>query len=276
MKIKPLCFCLIISIYINIFTFGIKNNVLAKETTRVLFLKANTIVDISLGYIRLNNYSKAERALVWSYKIAKDIDEPYSRFAIFYEIVDKYLMLSRSEQALRIAELIELPDIRSDAFAKIAYQYAGACEYKKALGVSLKIEDSFIRALVLYKMVDKLTETGLYEEAIKMASALENSPKVIIKLLSVQNLANKMFNEVTVEDIDAQSLPQIDSVNDPYRTSRELIGFARSYLSLRLNDAAKKILFKVFLVAEQIKQGPLRQDILDRVEIIYRKLSKFH
>lgn len=270
---RALCY-LAAAVYINLSVFCIKDSVQAQGREKELFSRPNALVKASLVYIKLKNYDKAEKALDAAYRIADKIDEQLSRAIILSEIADKYIMLDKNEKAFKIAGVIAFADVREDAFTKVAYRYIEQSEYKKALEAASRIESPFAQALALYKMVNRLTDIGLYEEAIKIAKVMGSSRVMVNKLVTLQihlKKALKRDNDL----VKRQLLPQSKSLAEPYLKAKELVAAAQQYLSLILYEPAKNILSLATLIAEDIKPESLKKDILYKIGITYGRIRGF-
>lgn len=274
MKTKTRFFCIVIFIFVNIFIFRTENSADAYEKVDELFLKSYALIETCLDYIRLNNYDKAEETLDTTYKIAKNINEPILRAIIFYEIVDKYIVLDKNEKAFGLAKEIEFSDVKDEAYAKIAYKYVELGDYRKAQVTARQIKDHFSAALSLYKMINKFHELGLYEEAIKMVDSVVVSSYVVGKLITVQFLSKKIGAE-DKRGLNRQYLEQIHALEDPYKKCILYIKMIKLYLFLWLYWPAKDILSVVESAAEDIKSEPLKKDILSKIENLSKRISKF-
>ena len=262
MKTEKIFRCITIFIYISIVIVSPRNNLEAGKITKGLFLKSSSLVKISLGYVKLKKYGMANAALGAAYKIALNMDEQFSRTIILYEITDKYIILNKNQDALRVAEAIEFADVKYDAFSNIAYRYVEQGKFNTATDVVKKIKDNFTKALWLYKIVNKLTEIGLYEEAVKMTKAI-NSQRPIYSDLIDNSLTDIKFE------------PQSKSLNEPYQEARRLIDAADQYFSVILYEPAKALLSKAVLISKDIKQESLRKDVLFRKDIVNGKINNF-
>lgn len=251
-----------------------RNNLEAGKITKGLFLKSRSLVKISLGYVKLKKYGMANAALGAAYKIALNMDEQFSRAIILYEITDKYIILNKNQDALRVAEAIEFADVKYDAFSNIAYRYVEQGKFNTATDIVKKIKDNFTKALWLYKTVNKLTEIGLYEEAVKMTKAINSQRPIYSDLINVQVCTKKMLKiDNSLTDIKFE--PQSKSLNEPYQEARRLIDAADQYFSVILYEPAKALLSKAVLISKDIKQESLRKDVLFMKDIVNGKINNF-
>ena len=267
-------FFLAVLVFANLFAYCPEAGAKGEPKDEELFFKSNTLIKISLHYIKPKNYNNAEKALNAAYKIARKIKEPYSREIVLFELSDKYLLLNNTENAYKVAKVIEFSDVQSEAFAKIAYKYAELGKYSEASEITKQINNPFSKAKALYKIVNKLTDLELYDQAIKIAKETEDSTAVIKELVSVQILANRLL----IEDHDLifeQYLTNLSHPNGLHRKSSELIEVADRYLELYLFELAKKILVIAATISQRIDSQSIRQDTLQRIEVIRNKISKF-
>ncbi len=271
---KKAFYCLALLVYINLFTVCLKVNAETHPQHKDLFFKADTLIKISLHFIKLKDYDKAENALKAAYKVVREIKEPYSREIVLFELSDKYLLINKTENAFKIAKIIEFPDVQSEAFAKISYKYAELGDYTLASKITKQIKDPFSKAKALYRIVNKLTDLELYDQAIKIAKETEDSKDVIKELVLVQILANRL-HLVNLDLIVDQNLSNLSNPDGLYRRSRVLTEVADKYLDLCLYELPKKILARATLIATRIGQQSLRQDAFQKIEGLNNKISEF-
>lgn len=269
---KKAFFCLSLLAFINLFVC-LKANVQAQTQDKEFFFKSDTLIKISLHYIKLKDYKTAEKTLKAAYKTAKKIKEPYSREIIFNEIVDKYILMGENENAFRVALFLEFSDVQSEAFAKITYKCAELANFALAAETIKQIKDPFSKARTFYRIVNKLTDLELYEEATKFAAETEKSSILIGEFIAVEFLENRLQKQ-NGDSAAGQYLIEPGSPDELYRRSKELAEISERYSDLYLFGLAKKILFRAARVAKQISLESLKQDALYRIEIARNRMDK--
>lgn len=267
-------FYLTVLAYISLCAVCLKANAETLPPDKELFFKSDTLIKISLRYIQLQDHNKAEKALDAAFKIAKEIKDPYSRGIVLFELSDKFLLLDDTENAYQVAKAIEFSDVQSETLVKIAYKYAELEKFALATRVTKEIKDPFSKARAFYKIVNKLTDLELYDQAIKFAKEAEDSQAVIEEFVTVQFLANRLLKENHDLIVD-QHLINLIYPNELYRKSKELTKVAAQYFNLYLFELAKKILVRAATIAQKIDSQSLREDVLQRIEEIRNKISKF-
>lgn len=271
---KKLFLCLATSLYLTSFIFCLRVNAGNQLQDKDFFHRSDTLVKISLHYIKLKDYANAEKPLKAACKIAEKIKEPYSREIILFELSDKYLQINNLEVAYKLAKLIEFSDVKSEVIAKIAYKYTELGDYTSAQKVTKQIEDPFSKAKALYKIVNRLTDLELYNEAIKITKGTEDSHSVIKEVVVVQILERRF---VPV-GLDSLVRPGQDSFNNPdelYIKSKNLVETANQYFGIYLFEPAKRILHRAAIIAGRIGIQSLRQDVLQKIEVANGKIYGF-
>lgn len=258
---------------INLFVFLTQANSYAQEKGD--FLKADKLIRISVGYIKLKNYDHALKALGSAYRMAVRLDEPLSRSIILNEIADKYIILGMPESALGVSKEIKFSDIQAGILSKIAYKYAASGEYKKAARIARNIEDYFPRALLLYRITNDLTEVGSYELAIEMARAIAHSSSIVKKFIGVQ-IMDKIMTRKGEKKATRHLLLSFKEYDNPYNECRRLIDIAgRYFYPRRMYEHSKDILSRAIVIAQNVNSDSFRRDLLERIGGLYKEINDF-
>jgi hypothetical protein len=251
MKTKNASLCITCFVFLYLSAHGLLNNAEAKTLNNGYFAKSSTLIRICLGYIRLKNYNKAEKALDSGYKIAQKMDESFSRNILLNEVTDKYILLAKYEKALKAAKGLEFQDVRSAASSKIAYHYVEIGDYKKTIDLIKQIKDPLLKAMLLYKIVNRLNDLELYDESIEILADTMDSPYLTEKLVIVQSLERKMLKR----NREISYVPEVNPLLSPeqkYSEAGRLALIAKKYFALKLYQPAREVLFRAGLISREI------------------------
>lgn len=260
--------------FVFLFLF-ISSNAKADSLSNRYFAKSRALIRTSLGFIKLKNYNKAERALDSGYKMAQRLEELFSRNIILNEIADKYILLERYEKAFKVAREIEFSDIRSVVFSKIAYHYVERGDYQKTISLTKQIKDRLLKAMLLYRIVNKLNELELYDESMEILANTMDSSYLIEKLVVVQRLEKRMLKRNRKISYTKEEMASSYSPKEKYSKARHLILTAKRYFALGLYLPAKELLFKASLITEKITDKNQRNFLEEEIRNLSSRLYDF-
>lgn len=90
----------------------------------------------------------------------------------------------------------------------------------------------------------------------------------------MQILDKNMLKKIEHLNIKEYSFGEVSSQGD-YRKVKGLIDSAEEYCSLAFYIQTMKILFRASLLANQISEESLKQDMLYRIQIVHDRISRF-
>ncbi len=139
------------------------------------YTKANTLSEIALNYLKTGQQEKASDIFSQAVETARPVGE-----TLLAEIITKYAAAGQLETALSTAQTINDAGGKAKALSAIALLYTKAGQQTQASQVlSQAIEsakampDAYFQARLLKEMIDNYVKVGRYEDAFKIAQAIQ-------------------------------------------------------------------------------------------------------
>lgn len=132
---------------------------------------------IAAEYARLGRRDKAHEVLGIALRRAIQIPEASSQSVLLFRIAGGYMRIHDLENALAVARMLPVSDVRCGALTHIAGELIRAGRFDDALRVSDEIRDPFSQALALYETLQESMAHQSRDAALKSWMRVRRAPR---------------------------------------------------------------------------------------------------
>lgn len=177
----------------------------AVQTLESPYRKARTLEEIAAQFRRVGQPSRANETLVYAFQVAQTIEKHWDKAYALSGIVNNYMYAGQYDQALQIAQSIELAEHRAKTLWRVSYQYVKRGQLEKAyliwtqvLEAAKTLENRKSIHRELCNIAREYAKLGRLDQALEIVQPLHNNEAVLAEIVVLLAAAGRENQAIAI------------------------------------------------------------------------------
>lgn len=177
----------------------------AVQTLESPYRKARTLEEIAAQFRRIGQPSRANETLVYAFEVAQTIEKLWDQAYALSGIANNYMYADQYDQALQIAQSIELAEHRARTLWWVSYQYVEIGQLEKAyliwtqvLEAAKTLENRKGIHNELCHIARRYAKLGRLDKALEIVQPLHNNEGVLAEIVVLLAAAGRENQAIAI------------------------------------------------------------------------------
>lgn len=182
-------------------------------------------------------------------ELANTVDDPYTRDRLLTAVAEKCAEMDDDEYALQLADAVEEPGLRSQAFERIGRHHAAAGEFDKARDIAAQM---FNPDAVMIGIAVKQAESGLGADSLATIEEIEHAGWAVTALAEIATYWLGIGDAEKAVEILERAVDKAGEIEHEEEQARAYIDIGNEFTEAGRNDRAIETFDKAKATAETI------------------------